>query len=90
MVIRQDEGEPGMVIPRSLFVALLIASWGAVGSGGYYMGIQWADKTAMKESITVLEADKTHTADKLAQIASDLELVKSTTKYGIALTRAKP
>jgi hypothetical protein len=86
--VRQSDGESGIVIPKSILIGLLITSWGLVGSGGYYMGIQWADKTSMQSSINVLVADKTQTADKLAAITTKLELIQSTTKYGIALARA--
>jgi len=90
MVIRQGDGESDIIIPKSLLVTLMLASWAAIGSGGYYMGIQFERSTNMKESIIVLTTEKDANAAAVASITRQLDLLQSTTKYGIALTRAKP
>jgi hypothetical protein len=81
--------DPGVVmIPRSLLFGLLLLSWGAVGSGGYYMGVQWANSANMKESINVLVADKAHTAESLSAVTASLAALNSKANYGISMKAA--
>lgn len=83
MTLNHGDGD-SFVIPKMVVITVLLAVIGAVGTGGFYMGIQAANSTSMKETIQQLVSDRIVTDQAIADIKADIKVIKSKTDYGIS------
>lgn len=83
MTLDHGDGD-SFVIPKMVVITVLLGVIGAIGTGGFYMGIQAANSTSMKETIQQLVDDRKSMNQDISEIKADIKVIKSKTNYGIS------
>lgn len=85
-----DGGEGGIIIPKSALILIVLTVLGAMGTGGFFMGVQSSDVLHLDRTLKAMEDHWVKTDAAIADIQSFVAVIKSKTEYSVGRQDKRP